>query len=298
VQSPMFAAQAGFLCDLVVRTLDADMREELSASVAFVGKLVAALNRGRPSAASDSLPRSGCLLPFGSSGSPTSSAGYGSGSGLLVRFDRRLSVLVLSHVHREFAAAQLVRVMHGIWAARGRDLGAPLANVVCLGDGLVLASQAIPETAVLLSSQKDVAGFLDQHNKDAASRSAARQLLSSSVATLCVTSFVLGECRNEAIYLLPSGALCQLHHTMAGSLLDDMSRFVITPALSSALGQLQVPTVQLAARAFAVLRKNAWILSGAMALLHGDAEHFVEVRLKLGLGADDSVAAFSDGIFK
>jgi myosin heavy subunit len=298
VQSAAFAAQAGFLCDLILRAVDSDVRDELVASVAFVGKLVVALNRGRPTAASDSLPRAGGLLPFGNSGAPSSSASCGGGSGLLVRFDKRQSVLVLPHVHGEFAAAQLVRIMHSIWSARGRDLGAPLGNVVCIGDGLVLGMHAVPEAAVLLSTQKDVAGFLDQHNKDAASRTAARQLLSSSVAALCVTSFVLGDCRNDSVYLLPSGAVYQTHHAMAGSLLDDISRFVITPALSTALGQLQVPTVQLAARAYSVLRKNAWILSGAMALLSGDGGHFVEVRLKLGLGADDSVAAFSDGIFK
>lgn len=133
---------------------------------------------------------------------------------------------------------------------------------------------------------KALARYIDEHNKGQERQRAARERLSSTAATLCVTSYILGDCSLETIYVLPNGALYQSNHTITDTV---TTKFGLFPQIAIALGSsLLQSTVQLASRAFNVVRKNAWIVSTCLTLLTGYEtgttvdKRLMEIRLRLG----------------
>ena len=139
------------------------------------------------------------------------------------------------------------------------------------------AQQTPVEESVLLAACKDVSSFLDSNSKN------SRKLLSSSLSGLCVASYLLG-CSN-GVLLSSSGSL---HWPLccARVLLDkSATQLRISNQVASCMGPtLMAATLQTAGRAFACLRRHAWILTAAAQILTGDNRlgNAIEVRLALG----------------
>jgi hypothetical protein len=314
LQTAVYADKAGFVCDMLLRKSDAADVASLQHSIGHLRELLAvfrAAQAGRPTKAllADVSPQGSQKLPF-----------VGAVSGVTsVQYNEKLSTMqftfaelpgplsLMASQGQAFVALQLVKTMHEIWALKGRNLQTPLYEMMQVEGDVFLSTFAVAEREAIPVADcmgDEIAAFLDEHNRTPESRTAARQLLSLTCAALCVTSYVLGECLLDSVYLLPSGALYQARHSIVDTrrsvrASSAATRFIVAGPVAVALGSMVDSTVELTARAFSVVRKNAWILSSVLKLVDRNRQldaKLMEIRLRLHGSTSQVVKDFQDGL--
>ena len=312
-QQPLYADKAGFVCDMLIRWTSnvAGLQQSVTLVRQLLNVFEVALSGRSTRDELRSLSRSGGSLPLAGSVGALTSSQYSDkmGSLELTFADCDATVSLWSSLAgEEFVALQLVKTMHSLWALKGRSLGRPAYEMVGLSANVYLASVQNGQRGNVIPIADcigdEIALFLDEQNATPESRTEARKRLSETCAALCVTSYVLGECLLDHVFLASDGSLSQLRHSIVDSrrsvrASSASTRFVIAGPVAVALGSMVESTVALTARAFRVVRKNAWVLSSVLSLADRNRNldaRLMEIRLRLHGASEHVLADFREGL--